>query len=401
MAPESGTASRGIRGSCLRSRVACCLLAACLSGGCAQNPIHRAAVDQLPPLQWDDEVVTVADVATTVPSPDLLGVTEEMRDFVARYATTGGRPRQRLVNLHRAVKGAGMLGLQYDPFADGTAAEAFDRGSANCLTYAHLFVALAREAGLDARYQWLEVRPQWTRMGERVALRMHVNVLVELPDGEAFMVDIDPLQSRDIADAHRLSDSDGAALYHSNLAVDALAGDDLPTAWRQSVRALQLSPSMAQLWVNLGAIYRSAGQLQAAEDSYFRALQLAPGDRSAMNNLVVLYAQLGREEERAYWVERVERHREANPFYHAWLGDSAAEEGDWDAALAHYGRALKLRPRDSRLLYAAGLIHYRRGDFDAATARIAEAIDEATLKGDIDQYRLQLEVVRREAMAAL
>ncbi|MBN7795571.1 tetratricopeptide repeat protein [Parahaliea mediterranea] len=401
MAPESGTASRGIRGSRLRAGAACCLLAACLVSACARNPLHRAAVDQLPPLQWDGNVVTVAEVAATVPSPDLLGLSQEMRDFVARYAATSSQPRQRLVNLHRAVKGAGMLDLQYDPFADGTAAEAFNRASANCLTYAHLFVALAREAGLDARYQWLEVRPQWTRMGERVALRMHVNVLVDLPRGESFMVDIDPLQSRDIADSHPLRDSDGAALYHSNLAVDALAGGDLPTAWRQSVRALQLSPAMAQLWVNLGAIYRGAGQLQAAEDSYFRALKLNPGDRSAMNNLVVLYAQLGREDERAYWVERVERHREANPFYHAWLGDNAADEGAWDEALAHYRRALKLRPQDSRLLYAEGIIHYRRGDFDAATARIGEAIDRATLKGDIDQYRLQLEAVRREATAAL
>ena len=33
----------------------------------------------------------------------------------------------------------------------------------------------------------------------------------------------------------------------------------------------------------------------------------------------------GREEERDMWASRVNRYRETNPFYHAWLGDQAGE----------------------------------------------------------------------------
>lgn len=376
-------------------------LLAIFLAGCSQNPAHRDAVDALPPLYRGDALVAVSDVARSTPTPALLELDEEMHAFVERYAGASPNPRQRLINLHAAVKGSGTLGMQYDPFAEGTARDAFNRGSANCLTYAHLFVALARDARLDARYQWLEVRPQWTRVGERVARRLHVNVLVRLPNGEQYMVDIDPLQSRDIAGSSVLSDSDGAALYHSNIAVEALSGDDLELAWRNSVRALQLSPAMTHLWVNLGAIYRAAGQPDAAEQAYFQALKLDPGEHSAMNNLMVLYADLGREDERAYWATRVERHRQSSPFFHAWLGDRAAEREAWEKALGHYRRAIELRPDDSRLLYALGMIEYRRGDFDAATRWIGRAIDRATLRGDIDHYRLQLETVRREATAAL
>ena len=65
--------------------------------------------------------------------------------------------------------------------------------------------------------------------------------------------------------------------------------------------ALQLSPQMSHLWVNLGVVYRRADQHQAAEAAYLHALEVDSFDRSAMNNLMVLYDLLDREEEYLYW----------------------------------------------------------------------------------------------------
>ncbi|MFU8763499.1 MAG: transglutaminase domain-containing protein [Haliea sp.] len=291
---------------CLRAAAALCccvLLAAC---GTIDGP--AAAARQLPPLLHHGAPITLADAAATGPAPDLLALTPEMREFVARYAPRGGGARQRMLSLHEAVKGQGTLGLAYDPFADGTAASVFRTGAANCLSFAHLFVALAREAGLDARYQWLEVRPEWTRVGERVAVRLHVNVMVRMPSGEQFMVDIDPLQSRDIAASRLLEDADAAALDLNNIAMEALARGDLEAAWIGLARALQLSPGLPLLWVNLGAAYRHAKQLEEAEWALFQALAIDRGDRSAMNNLVVLYGQMGRDADRDYWMGRVKHY---------------------------------------------------------------------------------------------
>ena len=380
------------------SRVLVTLLASLCLAGCAtsRDPATLGVVD---PLQLPDRVITLDDVELAPDAPDLLAMDEAMRQFVETYAGGRGSQRTRLVNLHQAVKSPAMLDMRYDPFAEGSAMDVFHTQSANCLSYAHLFVAMAREAGLDAQYQWLEVRPQWTRMGERVAVRLHVNVLVKTNRGEQYMVDIDPLASRDIAGSKRLSDQDAVALYHNNLAMDSLAQDDVETAWIQLVKALQLSPGMGQLWVNLGATYRRSGQLEAAERAYFRALSHDGGDRSAMNNLVILYNQMGREQEKNYWVDRVERYREANPYYHAWLGDKAAEADDWATALTHYDDALDLSPGDSRLLYSAGLIRYQLGDLEGASEYIAEAMEAATLRGDVEDYRIQLEAVQREMLA--
>ena len=380
--------------------VAVCLLAGTLAA-CGTTQQAARSVRDLPPLELEGRRVSVDAVSRLAPTPDLLAVDDEMRRFVEQYTGDVGGARQRLMMLHRAIKGAGTLDLEYDPFADGTAQEVFHRGTANCLSYANLFVALAREAGLDARYQWLEVRPQWTRMGERLAVRLHVNVMVDLAGREHYMIDIDPLPSREIAGSRQISDVDAQALYHNNIAREALAVDDLEQAWVHAVRALQLSPLIPHLWVNLGAVYRFSGQHREAERSYLYALDLDPWDRSAMNNLVVLYGLEGREEERQYWVQRVERYREFNPYYHAWLGDMAGENGEWRQALSHYQHALELLPEDSRLLFETGLIHYHLEELKDARRYIERAISAAHLRSDIETYQAQLRVMERGRTAGL
>jgi tetratricopeptide (TPR) repeat protein len=379
------------------------LVLACTLAACAGSPpeFDRQVIGQLAPLRLDGDELPALQAAASVETPDLLATDDTMREFVARYTTDVGNSRQRMMSLHRAITGAGVLNMQYDPFADGSAQEVFHRGTANCLSYANLFVALAREAGLDAHYQWLEVRPRWSRVGERVSVGLHVNVLVRLRSGERYMVDIDPLPSRDITDSREISDRDARALYHSNIAMGALAEDDLQEAWRQGVRAVQINPQMAHLWVNLGAVYRSADQHREAEKSYLRALELDPWSSPAMTNLAILYDLENRHEEREYWQGRVDRYQQANPYYHAWLGDQAGKAGDWSAALEQYDMAVSLKPDDSSLLFARGMILYQLHDLQRAAADLKRAVKFADLRADMELYQRQLDELRREQLVGL
>ena len=118
-----------------------------------------------------------------------------------------------------------------------------------------------------------------------------------------------------------------------------------------------------------------------------------------MNNLVVLYGIVGREEDRRHWLERVKRYRDSNPYFHAWLGDQAAEGGDLRKALQHYEEALDLLPGDSNLLYATGLIYYQLDELQQASGYIRRAIEAATLRSEIDSYKVQLETVQRRQLA--
>lgn len=371
------------------------LFAFALLPACAAT--DRAAVRHvrdLAPLELDERTVDVAAVSGRVATPDLLALDQPMIEFVQRYTQDVPRDRARLMTLHRAIKGPATLGVRYDPGADGTARDAFHRGAANCLSYASLFVALAREAGLDASYQWLEVSPRWTRDGERVAVRLHVNVLVKLGGDQQFMVDIDPLEPRDIAGSRQISDDDALALYHSNIAMSALADGYTEEAWLQAVRALQLSPGTAHLWVNLGVIYRFNGQHRDAERAYLYALQLDPEEYSAMNNLAVLFEARGRAEEQRHWERQLAHYRDANPYYHAWLGDEAAESGEWAEAVRRYERALALEPGDSRLLSALGRGYAQLGRPLVATGYVQRAIEAAPTYSDSASYQLQLEALR-------
>lgn len=383
---------------------ACCLallLLPALLGGCATTPAAAGRVAALPPLVLEQQVLTLDMVGARAPTPDLLALDAPMREFVARYTAGAPTGRERLIRLHRAIRGSATLGIDYDPGAGGTASDVFYRGTANCLSYASLLVAMAREAGLDARYQWLDLRPQWTRSGERVLVRLHVNVDVNLKRGERFMADIDPLSPTQVTGSRLIADSDAQALHHSNIAMLALAGGDIEQAWFNAVRALQLSPDMAHLWVNVGAVYRAAGQFRAAQDSYLQALLLDPGEHSAMNNLVVLFRMEGREQESAYWEARVARYRNANPYYHAWLGDEASGAGNWEEARRHYEQAVALSSGDSRLLYSLGQVHWQLGDQVAASRYLERAIESASLRSEIIAYRAQLDAWRQAAEQGL
>ncbi len=386
--------AHGSRGAAARvTGLVACVGAFVLLAGCAGVQRNPVDLDTIAPLQLDGRTLYPEQVESEIESPDLLAIDDDMREFVRRYTSRLPRERQRISMLHRAIKSPGTLGLEYEPYAEGTAIETFHRGTANCLSFASLFVALAREADLRAQYQWLEVRPQWSRLGDRVAVRLHVNVLVDATDGERFQVDIDPLSTGDIAGARRLTDRDGEALYHSNIAMGALAENDLETAWLQSVQAIRRSPRMSHLWVNLGAIYRQAGQLQDAEDSYLRALALDGDDRSAMTNLMVLYQQQGREAERDMWAAEVRRYRDRNPYFHAWLSERAAEEDDWQRALQHMERAISLSPKESHLLYSAGVMHYEMGNVPMARDYISRAIETAKLVNQREDYRVKLDAI--------
>ena len=381
--------------------VVAALILLVLVPGCTTHSSGFHAVKAPAPLQLGEHSLEQTSVAGLVHSPDLLAVDAPMREFVQRYSAGTVNRRQRLTSLHAAVMGAGALDLQYDPAANGTARDAFHRSAANCLSYASLFVALAREAGLDAGYQWYQVRPQWSRMGERVTVALHVNVFVDLGRRGQFVVDIDPPQPGSVINSRTISDDDALALYHANIAIDALAQEDLEQAWLQTVRAVQLSPKMAHLWINLGAIYRAAGQHREAEDSYLYALQLDSSAYSAMANLVILYNIEGREQERQYWEGRVESYRHNNPYYHAWLGDLAGEKGDWLEALRHYDEVLEILPDDSPMLFARGLIHTRLEQPDAAAVDIKRALEGATLRSAIDRYQQALDALGRDRVAAL
>ncbi|MEM0954082.1 MAG: tetratricopeptide repeat protein [Pseudomonadota bacterium] len=352
----------------------------------------------MPPLQLDSQELSAEDALAVVSTPELLALTDEMRSFVDRYVY--GDARQRLHLLHRGLISPALVGIEYSPDADGSAAEAFHSGAANCLSYAHLFIALARYAGLDARYLSVSLRPEWSRHGSKIALRKHVNVAVTLRNGDRYVVDIDPVSRDRIAHSDVLTDKQAFALYHGNVAMGALLAGDDETAFTQALRAIQLAPDIDYLWINLGAIYRQRQQDNVAETLYHTALQLNPNSRTAMNNLAVLHESRGDSAQAAQWAARVQQRRNRNPFYHYYLGEVAESEGDYLAALEHFGRAIELHESEAEFYYRMARIYLTLNQRDRSRDYAEEAVARATLVRERQSYKAFLQSLSDDRIAA-
>lgn len=87
--------------------------------------------------------------------------------------------------------------------------------------------------------------------------------------------------------------------------VDLEEGDDPDGAADAYLRALELSPGMADAHLNLGRLLHEAGDAASAEEHYRSALASRPDDSTAAYNLGVALQDLGRLEEAAEAYEKV------------------------------------------------------------------------------------------------
>ena len=204
-----------------------------------------------------------------------------------------------------------------------------------------------------------------------------------------------------IATADLLSDEDAFALYHGNLAMDALLYEHREDAYAHALRAIQLSSRLDYLWVNLGAIYRLNGQDEVAEQAYYTALELNADSRSAMNNLAVLYYARGELVLAQEWEARVIKHRRRNPYYHYYLGEESEAEGDFQQALRHYRKAIAIKDNDAEFHFRLAKLYYSLQQLSESIRYAEQAIERSRLVGEREQYRAFLAQISRPSVAGI
>lgn len=370
--------------------------------GCAATAARVASVASLPALQISAQIqVTPEQALAGVETPALIELDDDMRAFVDRYVRSTASPRARLELLHSSLRSSALFGLDYVPDADGSAQQAFASGTANCLAYANLFVGMARYAGLDADYQLLTLRPDFSRFGSRVAVQQHINVLVRMRDRTLYSVDLDPPPRDVISGSRRLGDREAFALYHNNLAMNHLRNDELRLAYAQALQALALSPRAEFLWINLGVVYSRAGQLAAAAQSYHQALALNPDAGSAMNNLLVLYSRAGDAGQASYWEQEVAAHRQRNPYYYVSLGEAAARNGELQEAVAHYQSAIARKESDPEFYFSIARLYLQLQQPGLSIEYTEKAIEHAVMMQQRREYEAFLSQLTDPSLALL
>jgi tetratricopeptide (TPR) repeat protein len=313
-----------------------------------------------------------------VPAVDVLAVSDGMRAFLEREFDHPGNYILVFERLMRTMALHGLFTRHYQADVTHTAAETFARRRGNCLSYTSLFVALARELGLDARYQVVEMPPVWDADACYLVRYRHVNVLVRnlrLRDGrfQDMTVDFNTAEPSPSYPRHVISDREATALYYANLAVVRLRAGQPEAAYGYLRQAIQLAPGSTDLWINLGALYASAAQPARAIEAYQVALGLDGRERSALIGLADNHDRLGHGEVAAAYRERARDWRDDNPWYHFSLALAGYGDARYEEALSSIAEAIDLDGRHGRFYFLQALTFARLGNAEAARASFRRA----------------------------
>ena len=358
------SASRFLPGRVIFLLVGTLVLTACAT----QRPVDTT----LPPLLNSGPEIQVANV-------DVLEVTPEMEAFLARYILPYSDPETRLYLLTLAVTSSGVLGFDYDEARTLTSAEAFSTRSGNCIGFANMMIALAREAGLEADYQEVFRRPEWTSREDTLLLIKHINVVVSSPR-YSYVVDVSGIEIKPNERRRIIPDLYAKALYYNNIGAEALLGDELPTAWAYLVTAIDTEPDLPDPWINLGVVYGRNEQLNEAELVYQTALQIDHSEYSAMNNLYEIYLVQENTEAAEGLRVKVEKYREKNPYYLMMLSEESLEMGRYEESISLLQRAIKKKDNDHILYFAMAKTQYLSGQTVAAQDSLHRARELAPQK---------------------
>jgi Flp pilus assembly protein TadD len=356
------------------TRLALFLLVLLVSACASQNPYAgKSVIEEHRQLLQGAAFFPVDEPLPELEPVRMLAVNDDMRTFLDQYI-----PRKTMsdeMKMEAILKGLldEGLNLQYHNLTTYTAEQTFYARQGNCLSFTNLYIALAREAGLDVAYQEVEVPPAWSAVGNRHYFSLHINVLVDLPRDRQRVIDFDVQSRSDRITGRAVSDSTAAAQFDNNMAVHYLEERDLPQAFLHSRRAIEARPQTGYFWANLGTILRRAGELDDAEEAYITAIELS-GEPAAVSNLARLYGQQGKHELAAMYAERAQRYRARNPYYLYELAEIAYDKGDFEGANKLLRSAIGKRRDEPEFYRLYGLTWVQLGKLGKAEHSFEKAI---------------------------
>lgn len=330
---------------------------------------------------------------------DMLGITPEMRAFLDEHVDRKASQKLRLVQLLKTVVGEEFL-LDYDT-TTLTAQEAFEERRGNCLSFTNMFVAMAREMGLPAEFQEVEIPPDWSMSGDTFLLSRHINAVVEVRNSPKRVVDFNAYTFNAYNEGDIISDQRALSHYFNNIGVEHMLQGEVTPAFQNFHQALVEDRTFDSAWVNLGILHRREGYAEYAEAAWFEALRWDRGNLLAMSNLASLYAEQEKTELAEYYLGKVRSHRMKNPYYHYGLAREAFNEGDYGDAIDHLEYAIRKSEGEDRFYYLMSMSHLMSGDGEEARRWMQKAEDSARLAKDRERYHHKLELLMEQPTAAL
>ncbi|MCB1645259.1 MAG: tetratricopeptide repeat protein [Pseudomonadales bacterium] len=348
--------------------IAALLTTLLLLGGCASSFTSPFSEEQS--QLYLQEVLSFSN---TLPAVDMLALTDEMKAALSEAVPQNLTPAQRLTAVREFLFSEDGLNIQYHADLTKTAAETWQSRAGNCLSMTNLFVAAARNVGLPASYQTVQVEPIWNQEGATMIRYEHIVATGRLPGANRYVVDFLPEFVLGDYESEPASDNVAFALYYSNLGAEDLVDGNTERALQYLTESLRLNPQSTDAWSNIGAAFRRSGEIRLAEFSYHQALMLDGRNFSALNNLAALYLHQGRREDARKVEAQVARYRRRNPYYHYFLANGFYERGRYDEALMLLEASVRLKKDEPEFYLAMARTYARQGDEASEQKMLAKA----------------------------
>ena len=332
------------------------------------------------------------------PAPaQIMAVPPALHALVQERVNAPGRNHsqrlRRLIEL-MSISQDGLL-LEYRDDATQTVEQAYLNRQVNCLTYTLVFLALAREAGLDAYPQEIDETLAWQQRDDVVYRSNHVNAAVRL-GAQRYVVDVGSSFVIGRHPAHPIDEQRLLAQYYNNRAAQLMALGDLPAALAHADIAIELDPSYPTTWSNTGVLRLHSGDPAGAEQAYVTALSLAPEHSSALFNLVSLYKRSGDHKRENQFRRRLDKLQSRDPFHQFMLAMQSEQQGEYALAIKRYRRAIRLHGDEHRFYHGLARAYAQAGNQRSARRALQRALSLASGKDEaaLAQYRTMLDGLR-------
>lgn len=376
------------------------VLLSVLLSACAATPVA-----QLEPRFFHDRLFAAA--TEPVGTGEIFALSAEMRRYIDEEIAVRARRQGRQLALVDALFTKGELKLEYDSARTRNAAEAFAARSGNCLSLVIMTAALAKAVDLPVEYQKAIVEDAPARAGDIYLAIGHVNLTLgrrKTDDGgfgyrvgrkpresEGMMIDFLPPADLRGLRTRPIGEDVVVGMYLNNRAVEALARGEVDNAYWWAREAVIQSPSFPAAYNTLAVVYRHHGNASEAEPVLRHVLEHEPDNTLAMSNLVVVLADLGRNDESQRLAARLKQIDPEPPFSHFKRGMEALRAGDPKAAKEAFAKEIARAPDYHEFHFWLASAHLALGESDAARRHLALAMKNSTTRRDHDLYAAKLE----------